>query len=489
MKVSGYEIRRRNMSCRMILICFFSIWVTTGVFAWQQKADSLKKLLSKVEDDTIKVRLLNNLAEVLWLDLKFEEGYDAAQKAKVLSESIDDSKGLARAFLQMGRCEDAQSHFDAAIVLYNKAMVILLRIRSVNEMGNVQIALGNAYDFKGNSPKALEYYLFALRSKEETSDSAGAANALVGVGNSYFRMKKYSDALESYFKAIGFYKRHSNKKNVSWMLNNIGSTYYAQGDTSKAISLFMESIQLKKQMNDSFGVSTTYNNLVEIYLDKKDLKNALHYALLSLAIRLKINDTHELSSSYSNVGSVYFKLKDYARAKEYYDKSLKLAELSNSFDLLSTNYLNLSDLYASTGDKEMAYKYHLKYTDAKDSLFNSESGRVLNELSAKYKTEKKDKQLVVKNLEITKKDAEAKTASFVRNAFVAGFILMLGLVFFIFRGFKQKQKANLEIIKQKELIEEKQREILDSIHYAKRIQRSILPTDKYIIRCLARLHP
>ena len=35
------------------------------------------------------------------------------------------------------------------------------------------------------------------------------------------------------------------------------------------------------------------------------------------------------------------------------------------------------------------------------------------------------------------------------------------------------------IEKQKEMVEEKQKEILDSIHYAKRIQRALLPTEKY----------
>ena len=33
---------------------------------------------------------------------------------------------------------------------------------------------------------------------------------------------------------------------------------------------------------------------------------------------------------------------------------------------------------------------------------------------------------------------------------------------------------------QKEIVEEKQKEILDSIRYAKRIQQSLLPTEKYI---------
>ena len=49
----------------------------------------------------------------------------------------------------------------------------------------------------------------------------------------------------------------------------------------------------------------------------------------------------------------------------------------------------------------------------------------------------------------------------------------------------EKQKREVEA--QKHLVEEKRKEVLDSIHYAKRIQNSLLPTEKYIERNFERL--
>ena len=64
---------------------------------------------------------------------------------------------------------------------------------------------------------------------------------------------------------------------------------------------------------------------------------------------------------------------------------------------------------------------------------------------------------------------------------------MILLAFFIFRGYRQKQKANEIITFQKEevehqkmLLEEKNKDILDSITYAKRLQEAILPPMKLI---------
>ncbi|HXB13993.1 MAG TPA: SpoIIE family protein phosphatase, partial [Bacteroidia bacterium] len=72
----------------------------------------------------------------------------------------------------------------------------------------------------------------------------------------------------------------------------------------------------------------------------------------------------------------------------------------------------------------------------------------------------------------------------IRNIFIGGFALMLALAFFIFRGYRQKQSANIIITQQKAVVEEKQKEILDSIHYAQRIQKALLASDALLGRHL-----
>ena len=56
-------------------------------------------------------------------------------------------------------------------------------------------------------------------------------------------------------------------------------------------------------------------------------------------------------------------------------------------------------------------------------------------------------------------------------------MLVLTIVFgrFMFNRFRLSQKQKNIIQEQKVLVEEKQREILDSIYYARRIQNSLLP--------------
>jgi serine phosphatase RsbU (regulator of sigma subunit) len=62
---------------------------------------------------------------------------------------------------------------------------------------------------------------------------------------------------------------------------------------------------------------------------------------------------------------------------------------------------------------------------------------------------------------------------------VASVLLLIFLVIGII-NYRQKQKANAEVLRQKRLLEEKNKEVADSINYASRIQKSIMPDEKTI---------
>lgn len=102
-----------------------------------------------------------------------------------------------------------------------------------------------------------------------------------------------------------------------------------------------------------------------------------------------------------------------------------------------------------------------------------------------------DKKEATSKLQQLKKEAilnsESKKQKIIIWAIGGVLILVICFAIFIYRSYIQKQKANLEIIKQKHIIEEKQQEILDSIYYARRIQRALLPSEKYIDRNLNKL--
>jgi hypothetical protein len=76
-----------------------------------------------------------------------------------------------------------------------------------------------------------------------------------------------------------------------------------------------------------------------------------------------------------------------------------------------------------------------------------------------------------------------------------GLLLVIGFSVFVFNRFKitQKQKKIIEeqkvmVDKAYESLHEKNKEVMDSIHYAHRIQRALITSEKYIEKQLNRLN-
>jgi len=80
--------------------------------------------------------------------------------------------------------------------------------------------------------------------------------------------------------------------------------------------------------------------------------------------------------------------------------------------------------------------------------------------------------------EKTLRQADLKNQRLQKIAFAIALSSVLVILFFIYRGFRQKKKANTLLALQKIKIEEKNREITDSINYAQRIQQALLNSEK-----------
>lgn len=128
---------------------------------------------------------------------------------------------------------------------------------------------------------------------------------------------------------------------------------------------------------------------------------------------------------------------------------------------------------------------HIAY---RDSLVNEKSAEKIAQLQTEFENEKITQ---IKALEEEKREAARKEKEYkqklVLYSISAGLLIMFIFSVLILRSYRAKQKVNKELLvkneiiaEQKHVVEEKQKEILDSIRYAKRIQMSLLASEKYI---------
>ena len=101
----------------------------------------------------------------------------------------------------------------------------------------------------------------------------------------------------------------------------------------------------------------------------------------------------------------------------------------------------------------------------------------------------------VKNAQLAAQSASLKQEKTQRYALYGGLLLVIGFSVFVFNRFRITQRQKKIIEEQKVLVDnayeslhEKNKEVMDSIYYARRIQRALLTSEKYIERSLNKLN-
>jgi serine phosphatase RsbU (regulator of sigma subunit) len=158
------------------------------------------------------------------------------------------------------------------------------------------------------------------------------------------------------------------------------------------------------------------------------------------------------------------------------DKGLAIALRTKNLNVQKLAYENLSKAYEQKKDIPKAYDFYRKFITVKDTMFSQESTGEITRKQMEYEFSKKQEE---EKAEQEKKDLvekeEANRQAVVRYVIIAGFVLLLITVGFVFRSYRRKQASHKLLEIHRAEIEEQKKEIQDSIQYAQLIQRALLP--------------
>lgn len=467
-------MKLKKFSSFIFLLFLYSAQAQPGL-------DSLQRLLSAATADTSRLTLLSEIAGSYFKQNNFEKAKSTADQILSLSNDISNLRGQARAYEIYGLLNDSKSDFDAAIEEYNKSLPLYEKEGDVLQSAVLHQDIANAYYSKGTNDKALKHYMESLKLREQKGDSSAMASSYMGMSNVYSQMHRQDLALTYAKKALRLKEKYNEQRIVSWLLNNVGAIYLEAGDTASALPYYLRSIDLKKQLNDDYGLATTYKNIGTILSREKQYAKALEYYRLALNMRMKLNadDAFEMSICLNDIGSVYMDMAENDSAVYYISKAIELGEKAHSYELLRSPYFNMAQTLSKKGEYKKAYEYVLKHLAAKDSTLSSETNALMTEMAAKYDNEKKEQQIALQELEISD---QKKSKIFYSSLSALAILLTVVML----RGYLNKKKANMLLEEknafieyQKQIVEEKNKDITDSIRYAQRIQNAILPSAQY----------
>jgi len=442
--------------------CAFGQLTPTGN---ERRIDSLLALIKTEQKDTNQVNILN--------DLGFEYSITNFTKAK---SYLIQAEQLAR------------------------------KLNFKRGIANSLCNLGIAYETQGDYFEALNAQIFALKIREEIGDKSGISYSIHYIGDVYFGQSDLSDkislkddynnkALEQFFKALKIAEEIGDKKSIANTYNCIGNSLREKGDYHSALKYYMKTVKIREQNGDEINLSTTFVNIGKLYLKQNDYNNSLEYLFKALKISEELGHKRTIVKALGTIGTNYFIQKKYDKAIEFSQRSLESGRKIGYLEYIAKANKLLSQIYSdenfSGRNSDKALSHYKAFIMEKDSIDTKKA----SQLELQFDFDKKEELAKAEHAkQMAISEEEKKKQKVIIWSVAGGLLFVLVFAGFIYRTLqttqkqkiiieqkeKEAQRQNIIISEQKHLVEEKQKEITDSINYAQRLQQAILPPKEFI---------
>lgn len=398
--------------------------------------------------------------------------------AEIHRKNGNKSKEARQLLLAGWNCYNGRLH-KKGIHLLTVSRAIYTQLDDKNALNNVLGWLGNTYSALGKFDSALYFRNLVHEYNMISGNKYGLGESFRYTGDIYANMKKFDVALEYYNKSIEAFNegKHFNRE---FLLR----TY-------------------KVRMLDSLGRSKEAATELDYVINNKGKYNEkivdTYIFKIGKSLYAKVNEPYKAFYYFRKNDSL-----ENANNRDEAKQQIILAEFKSDVDkneaILKSEYekqqaitnANLQNKQLLLDQQQKEYLLLEKENELKQlSLIQSQLE--LKQKSYESDNQKRQVELLNKNkeladLEALKKEEDIRKQRNLISIFTVGGIIVMILFFFLGRMYIQKRKDHRLINLQKDLMEEKQKEIVSSIQYAQRIQNSLLPTEVYIDKTLKRLN-
>jgi len=383
-----------------------------------------------------------------------------------------------------------KSQYDSALYYHNNALALIQqsKITSSNFAFN-SLMLGNDYYDMGDYIKTSEYYFESLAQFEKLNDTIGQIMALNRLSKLYSKLNDLESSMNHVLKAKKLNTSINHIRELGNTYNCLGNIYIDKGALDSALYYFSLTYQYFKTSGDIIGQSISCINLGDTYNSLSKIENAplafldssYQYYEKSYILNKIVANKFGMIYGIWGMADIEFKQVDFENALNNYRTALQISLQINAKSEEYNLYWKMFTVFEAKNKLDSGYYYLKKFVEVKHSLENEEQTKELLRQESKYEIEKR----------ISEQTAEMEREKLVeaeknkwKNYLIVGVIVVaIILLYLVINAIKR-----LKIIAQKnQLINTinnelslQNREILDSITYAQRIQKAILPSEKIV---------
>ena len=221
--------------------------------------------------------------------------------------------------------------------------------------------------------------------------------------------------------------------------------------------------------------------------------NPMHdsaFSYLNRSIEIYENSGYKKSvlTSYFNLASLLMTFNKISAAEKVLAKASLVINETRGIVSYKQLYICKFKLDSIKGSFKSAIENYKMFVLYSDSLRNEENTKKQTRLEMQFEFDKKISADSIRAVDERKLSAtRIKSEKNKSYSLIGGLALVLIFTLFVYNRFKVTKRQKIIIEDQKLIVEEKNKDIIDSINYAKRIQSTLLPSEKYIGKNLNRL--
>ena len=247
----------------------------------------------------------------------YERALIEFKKSLSLNTSIDNQKGMAVNFLNLGRVYLLTDRFNKAGMALRRAMETGAALNDQFLISEANASLGRYYDLMGNNKEAADYlesavsidrkeghhtignrlnmlatiykednrmeeaekiFNDALKASKDYGIEIDTADSLRGLGDISLTRGDYKRARELYENALSIDKKIGNATQIYFDLFSLGKLSIAEGNNQKAVELFLRAYSVADNRGNYRQALKTLDKLIELFSIMGDETNAKTYS-------------------------------------------------------------------------------------------------------------------------------------------------------------------------------------------------------------------
>lgn len=412
------------------------------------------------------------------IGLQYDRPDSAITIANSIATSADaDEKLRSNAFEVVGIALMVKGELKASFEAHAQALKLRETLEWQGGIGHSLNNMGLASSKMGDLAGAVELFLRGLGIAEASNDSVLMTRIYGNIGTLYEEQREFDRALDYYERSLSILEKREDRRILGNTLHNIAVIYGRKEKYAEAISIWKRALAIRALDGDQRGTAHALHNFGSlVYASQREFRSADSLYGLSLSMYEALDDRWGMSMVLGSMGQSSLATDRLNLAIDQCQHSLTLAEEVDAVEYEISACRCLADAYTLTADHQLANVHLNRLVRLSDSIRESDSGRKAALMEQRYAHEK------AQLLQRTIAEEEIKRQHLLRNMSVA--LGMMGILLFLvqFNSYRKKLKVNemledknVEIEASKEQLVHKNKEVTDSIQYAKRLQDARLP--------------